>query len=143
MLNRSITRRSRNTSAITISKWWRGRWASCTAKKNCGRTRAAAHSYGGLSSPLRHRSKNEPCLNNATPPVRQTCPNPFCELLEIQAEHGFREVPLPLGEGAAKRRVRAKDRPSSGPSGHLLPVGEGLAVLDAPEGLPTWPGPYI
>jgi len=39
----------------------------------------------------------------------------------------FREVPLPLGEGAAKRRVRAKDGPSSGPSGHLLPVGEGLA----------------
>jgi len=41
----------------------------------------------------------------------------------------FREVPLPLGEGAAKRRVRAKDQPSSGPSGHLLPVGEGLAQL--------------
>ena len=32
-----------------------------------------------------------------------------------------------LGEGAAKRRVRAKDRPSSGPSGHLLREGEGLA----------------
>src|SRR5215831_14482515 len=33
----------------------------------------------------------------------------------------------------SKRRVRARDRPSSGPSGHLLPVGEGLnapAVTD-------------
>src|SRR5215471_11968490 len=55
---------------------------------------------------------------------------------EIQAERGlqaiprmepgFAEVPLPLGEGAAKRRVRARDPPSSGPSGHLLPKGEGL-----------------
>src|SRR5262249_35733373 len=39
----------------------------------------------------------------------------------------FREVPLPLGEGAAKRRGRAKNRPPSGPSGHLLPKGEGFA----------------
>src|SRR6266487_4651358 len=34
-------------------------------------------------------------------------------------------VPLPLGEGGAKRRVRAGNAPSSGPSGHLLPEGEG------------------
>jgi len=34
-------------------------------------------------------------------------------------------VPLPLGEGGAKRRVRAGKAPSSGPSGHLLPEGEG------------------
>src|SRR6266699_1966561 len=32
---------------------------------------------------------------------------------------------LPLGEGGAKRRVRAGNAPSSGPSGHLLPEGEG------------------
>ena len=31
----------------------------------------------------------------------------------------------PLGEGGAKRRVRAGNAPSSGPSGHLLPKGEG------------------
>jgi Rieske Fe-S protein len=36
-----------------------------------------------------------------------------------------RAFPLPPGEGAAKRRVRA-GAPSSGPSGHLLPEGEGL-----------------
>src|SRR6266568_3300400 len=34
-------------------------------------------------------------------------------------------VPLPLGEGGAKRRVRPGNAPSSGPSGHLLPEGEG------------------
>src|SRR6266487_1398908 len=46
-------------------------------------------------------------------------------------------VPLPLGEGGAKRRVRAGNAPSSGPllrlrpfglalrPGHLLPEGEG------------------
>src|SRR5437867_9685799 len=34
-------------------------------------------------------------------------------------------VPLPLEEGGAKRRVRAGNAPSSGPSGHLLPEGEG------------------
>ncbi len=34
-------------------------------------------------------------------------------------------VPLPLGEGGAKFRVRAGNAPSSGPSGHLLPEGEG------------------
>src|SRR3989449_4369668 len=45
----------------------------------------------------------------------------------------FREFPLPPGEGGAKRRVRARMPkhwaflPSSGPSGHLLPKGEGLA----------------
>src|SRR6266568_9187031 len=37
----------------------------------------------------------------------------------------FGDVPLPLGEGGAKRRVRAGIAPSSGPSGHLLPEGEG------------------
>src|SRR5947209_18006694 len=37
----------------------------------------------------------------------------------------FGDVPLPLGEGGAKRRVRAGNTPSSGPSGHLLPEGEG------------------
>ena len=31
------------------------------------------------------------------------------------------------GEGGAKRRVRARP-PSSGPSGHLLPRGEGLII---------------
>ena len=42
------------------------------------------------------------------------------------------ESPLPPGEGGAKRRVRAEREklssclPSSGPSGHLLPKGEGL-----------------
>src|SRR2546422_8118246 len=45
----------------------------------------------------------------------------------------FREFPLPPGEGGAKRRVRARMPkhwaflPSSGPAGHLLPKGEGLA----------------
>src|SRR3989442_14772741 len=45
----------------------------------------------------------------------------------------FREFPLPPGEGAAKRRVRARMPkywaflPSSGASRHLLPEGEGLA----------------
>src|SRR6266568_1542050 len=38
-------------------------------------------------------------------------------------------VPLPLGEGGAKRRVRAGKAPSSGPSGHLLPEGEGHEPL--------------
>src|SRR5712671_6470148 len=44
------------------------------------------------------------------------------------------KIPLPQGEGAAKRRVRESifettpiRIPSSGPSGHLLPEGEGLA----------------
>src|SRR6266571_1506709 len=32
----------------------------------------------------------------------------------------FRACPAPLGEGGAKRRVRAGNAPSSGPSGHLL-----------------------
>src|SRR5215467_1611643 len=39
------------------------------------------------------------------------------------------EVPLPPGKGAAKRRVRAKDRPSSGPTGHLLPKGEATRAI--------------
>src|SRR5262245_45708493 len=55
-----------------------------------------------------------------------------------------RGVPLPLGEGAAKRRVRAKDRPSSGPSGHLLPEGEGLATPTSSNLPPiSRPGPDI
>ena len=53
-------------------------------------------------------------------------------------ETGFREIPLPLGEGAAKRRVRVKDRPSSGPSGHLLPEGEGPFSSAVP--LPAFSG---
>ena len=60
------------------------------------------------------------------------------ELTDLNGDAGFigfsiREtcsgnVPLPLGplgEGGAKRRVRAENAPSSGPSGHLLPEGEG------------------
>src|SRR6266516_6981941 len=43
----------------------------------------------------------------------------------IDAGFCFGHVPLPLGEGGAKRRVRAGNAPSSGPSGHLLPEGEG------------------
>src|SRR5919198_1299589 len=43
----------------------------------------------------------------------------------------FRVFPLPAGEGGAKRRVRV-GRPSSGPSGHLLPKGEGLAEHKSP-----------
>ena len=43
-----------------------------------------------------------------------------------------RPAPLPPGEGVAKRRVRDltswKYNPSSGPSGHLLPEGEGHAT---------------
>src|SRR5439155_1769554 len=35
------------------------------------------------------------------------------------------EMSLSLWEGGAKRRVRAGNAPSSGPSGHLLPEGEG------------------
>jgi len=40
-------------------------------------------------------------------------------------------IPLLKGEGGAKRRVRGKEMalflyPSSGPSGHLLPSGEGF-----------------
>src|SRR6266508_3935762 len=42
----------------------------------------------------------------------------------------FGGVPLPPGEGGAKRRVRGvkprERRPSSGASRHLLPEGEGL-----------------
>src|SRR6266566_3965059 len=42
----------------------------------------------------------------------------------------FGGVPLPPGEGGAKRRVRGvksrECRPSSGASRHLLPEGEGL-----------------
>src|SRR5207244_3506270 len=37
----------------------------------------------------------------------------------------FRGCPSPSGRGCAKRRVRAGNAPSSGPSGHLLPEGEG------------------
>src|SRR5262245_3882629 len=40
-------------------------------------------------------------------------------------ETGFREIPLPLGEGAAKRRVRGGDRPSSGRLSSLRPSGLG------------------
>src|SRR5207245_694365 len=43
----------------------------------------------------------------------------------LYLETCFGHVPLPLGEGGAKRRVRAGNAPSSGPSGHLLPEGEG------------------
>src|SRR6266487_5161453 len=43
----------------------------------------------------------------------------------LYLETCFGDVPLPLGEGGAKRRVRAGNAPSSGPSGHLLPEGEG------------------
>src|SRR2546426_6616327 len=48
-------------------------------------------------------------------------------------ENCFSRVPLSPGEGGAKRRVRARMLkhwaflPSSGPSGHLLPEGEGLS----------------
>src|SRR2546428_12871206 len=43
----------------------------------------------------------------------------------IDAGFCFGNVPLPLGECGAKRRVRAGNASSSGPSGHLLPEGEG------------------
>src|SRR6266545_6937975 len=55
----------------------------------------------------------------------------------LYLETCFGDVPLPLGEGGAKRRVRAGNAPSSGPllrlrpfglalrPGHLLPEGEG------------------
>ena len=46
-------------------------------------------------------------------------------LLDLYLETCSGNVPLPLGEGGAKRRVRAGNAPSSGPSGHLLPEGEG------------------
>src|SRR5947209_4577933 len=61
----------------------------------------------------------------------------------------FGDVPLRLGEGGAKRRVRAGNAPSSGPSGHLLPEGEGheppfrliwTPVLPVGEGGPEGPG---
>jgi len=61
------------------------------------------------------------------------------ELTDLNGDAGFigfsiREtcsgnVPLPLGEGGAERRVRAGNAPSSGPSGHLLPGGEGHEPL--------------
>src|SRR6266704_429821 len=47
----------------------------------------------------------------------------------IDAGFCFGHVPLPLGEGGAQRRVRAGNAPSSGPSGHLLPGGEGHEPL--------------
>src|SRR5262249_20121518 len=60
MPNRSITRKSRNISASTISRSSRGHSASCTAKKNCGRTLTAAHAYAIQSSLLsRRRSGKE------------------------------------------------------------------------------------
>src|SRR5215472_17124844 len=41
----------------------------------------------------------------------------------------MREVPLSPGEGAAKRRVRAKDGPSSGPSGPPSATGSNLDIV--------------
>src|SRR5439155_21166266 len=65
----------------------------------------------------------------------QPTPSPRCGSLQTQDGGGFHgilyletcfgHVPLPLGEGGAKRRVRAGNAPSSGLSGHLLPEGEG------------------
>src|SRR6266581_837220 len=62
---------------------------------------------------------------------RDSCPNyemrfaPEAGLMRVSWDslfgNLFRACPAPLGEGGAKRRVRAGNAPSSGPSGHLLP----------------------
>src|SRR2546422_220032 len=61
----------------------------------------------------------------------------------------LKRVPLPLGEGAAKRRVRAGMRttflpslPSPRPSGHPLPEGEGLAPRQLESALIALVGAY-
>src|SRR5262249_8280218 len=55
--------------------------------------------------------------------------------LHIKIETCLPEGPLPLGEGAAKAAGDGENGPSSGPSGVLLPEGEGTRP---PVGRPMW-----
>src|SRR5213083_1066885 len=76
-----------------------------------------------------------PVLGMSLSPWEHSCPNygrrfaPEAGLMRVSWDslfgNLFRACPAPLGEGGAKRRVRAGNAPSSGPSGHLLPKGEG------------------
>jgi len=60
----------------------------------------------------------------------------------------FSRGPSPSGRGCREAAGEAKDRPSSGPSGHLLPQGEGLAqsfrriwtglIIDRPDRITPW-----
>jgi len=107
------------------------------SNRDCRRRGQHQHSEPGIHRhvglrPSRYSLRHSP-LTNRIPLLEQdrSCPNyemrfvPEAGLMRVSWDFG--DVPLPLGEGGAKRRVRAGIAPSSGPSGHLLPEGEGHA----------------